>query len=186
MHTPAAFSRCSTSCSLPSPPPTSTATYTVSTDAHRYPTVSPASCSQPCIEILNWYFGNRLLRERFLFPLRSPSLSLSVFKGDYRYVYSIPEFYLDISGSNLSSLHFDVPCFCILICFFLFRLNRAREKDLFLSNKIIHDVTTVARIVETDDELMTHPIWVNKLFTRCQSTCVDRIGGLIIIIIILL
>lgn len=118
---------------------------------------------------------------RFVLPL-----SLSVFKGDYRYVYSIPEFYLDISGGNLSSLHFDVPCFCILICFFLFRLNRAREKDLFLSNKIIHDVTTVARIVETDDELMTHPIWVNKLFTRCQSTCVDRIGGLIIIIIILL
>lgn len=185
MHTPAAFSRCSTSCSLPSPPPTSTATYTVSTDAHRYPAVSPASCSQPCIEILNWYFGNRLLRERFLFPLIR-SLSLSVFKGDYRYVYSIPEFYLDISGGNLSSLHFDVPCFCILICFFLFRLNRAREKDLFLSNKIIHDVTTVARIVETDDELMTYPIWVNKLFTRCQSTCVDRIGGLIIIIIILL
>lgn len=130
-------------------PPPRTLCQPMHTDTPPFP---PASCSQPCIEILNWYFGNRLLRERFLFPLRSLSLSLSVFKGDYRYVYSIPEFYLDISGGNLSSLHFDVPCFCILICFFLFRLNRAREKDLFLSNKIIHDVTTVARIVETDDE----------------------------------
>lgn len=113
------------------------------------PPFPPVSCSQPCIEILNWYFGNRLLRERFLFPLLSPSLYLREITVTF---IRSPSFISIFQGGNLSSLHFDVPCFCILICFFLFRLNRAREKDLFLSNKIIHDVTTVARIVETDDE----------------------------------
>lgn len=86
------------------------ATYTMSTDAHRYPTVSPRSQPLPCIEILNWYFGNRLLREREREREISVPASFSLFRGDYRYVYSIL--------SRVLSRYFRGRCF-------LFRVGRS-------------------------------------------------------------
>lgn len=41
--------------------------------------------------------------------------SFSLFRRDYRYVYSIPEFYLDISGGDVSFFELDVACFWYIL-----------------------------------------------------------------------
>lgn len=65
--------------------------------------------------------------------------SFSLFRRDYRYVYSIPEFYLDISGGDVSFFELDVTCFWytswrdLFKFFYPLLFPSMREEDL-LSN----------------------------------------------------